>query len=65
MLSYEARKRVAEDSVGDVAAAKLAKECTGTSRRRKRSICSLIDEGSFDIDKNLLKLLRTQLNLTL
>ena len=56
VLSYEARKRVAEDSVGDVAAAKLAKECTGTSRRRKRSICSLIDEGSFDIDKESIKI---------
>ena len=51
--SYLIRKRAAGDHDGEVIAKKVARYCTGTRRRRKRSACSLKDRKS--VDENSIK----------
>ncbi|XP_078357676.1 uncharacterized protein LOC144642570 [Oculina patagonica] len=54
--SYLIRKRAAGDHDGEVIAAKVAKYCAGTSRRRKRFACSLNDkEESVTVDEGSIK----------
>ena len=48
--SYVIRKRAAGDHDGEVIAKKVARYCTGTRRRRKRSACCPIDRKSVDKD---------------
>ena len=50
--AYLIRKRAAGDYDGEVIAAKVAKYCTGESRRKKRFACSLDDEHSVVVDED-------------
>ena len=53
--SYLIRKRAAGDHDGEVVAAKVAKYCTGTKRRRKRFACSLNDKDTVSVDEDSIK----------
>ena len=58
--SYLIRKRAAGEYDGEVVAAKVAKHCTGTRRRRKRFSCSLNEKDSVIVDEESIKITEDQ-----
>ncbi|CAH3173964.1 unnamed protein product, partial [Porites lobata] len=54
------RKRAAGEYDGEVVAAKVAKHCTGTRRRRKRFSCSLNEKDSVIVDEESIKITEDQ-----
>ena len=53
--SYLIRQRAANDHDGEVLINKVLKPCTDKRRRRRRSVCRLIDKDSVNVDEESIK----------